>query len=79
MDILTISEAAEHFGVTETTLRKWVMRGYLEPLRRGTKPLRFRLLDVDECRRARMSKAERARRDTLADEFLAMCRGDLSR
>lgn len=70
--MLTITEAARHFGVTETTLRKWVMRRQLEPLRRGAKPLRFDLEAVDKCRRERMSKAERERIDALGERFLAM-------
>lgn len=46
---LTTEQAAEAAGVEPSTIRKWVMRGWLEPVRRGAKPLRFRYEDVARC------------------------------
>lgn len=43
---LTTEEAAAQAGVSPATLRSWVMRGWLEPVRRGAKPLRFHYEDV---------------------------------
>lgn len=43
---VTTDEAAEIAGISPATVRSWVMRGWLEPVRRGAKPLRFRYEDV---------------------------------
>lgn len=51
--IVTTEEAASIAGVSPVTLRQWVMRGDLEPLRRGARPLRF---DYDEVARVQASK-----------------------
>ena len=42
------------------TLRDWVRRGYLEPIKRGVRPLRFHEHDVWRCERDRLTPAERA-------------------
>ena len=68
---LTIHEAARQVGVTEATLRKWVMRDYLTPVRRGAKPLRFREGDLLRCAEERMPLAEHDRLDTLWAKVLA--------
>ena len=49
--IVTTDEAVELTGISAGTLRQWVMRGDLEPLRRGAKPLRFRYDDVVRVQR----------------------------
>ena len=65
MSTLPIDEAAEQVGVAEATLRKWVMRGYLEPVRRGAKPLRFDEVELARCAADRLSAAEHVRLDAL--------------
>lgn len=51
--IVTTDEAAEIAGVSPATIRQWVVRGDLEPIRRGAKPLRF---DYDEVARVQRDK-----------------------
>jgi hypothetical protein len=63
--ILTTTEAAGLVGVDPATVRWWKTRGYLAPVRAGTKPLRFHEHDVWRCARDRMAPAEAARLDAL--------------
>ena len=72
MITLAISEAAIQCGVTEATIRKWVMRGHIEPVRRGAKPLRFDESALARCAAERMSSAEHARLDALWTQVLAL-------
>ncbi len=67
--MLTIPEAAALVGVTEHTIRQWVYRKHLAPVRRGAKPLLFREADVIECAHARISKARHAHLDDLWDKI----------
>ena len=46
---LTTEEAAAEVGTDPATLRAWVSRGHLRPVRVGAKPLRFRREDVIEA------------------------------
>jgi len=69
--ILTIEDAANLLEISPFTVKSWVERGQLRPVRPGAKPLLFRERDVLECHRARMSKALHARLDTLWAEVLA--------
>lgn len=68
---LTTEEAAEIAGVDPAVLRKWVLRGDLEPVRRGAKPLRFRYDDVCRVQRDKRSKAWVKRHAEAATEWLA--------
>lgn len=54
---VTTNEAAAIAGVDPATIRKWVMRGDLEPMRRGAKPLRFRYEDIARVQREKRSEA----------------------
>lgn len=69
--ILTTTEVAQELGVAPDAVRKLVQRGVLRPLVPGARPLRFALLDVAEVQARRMSEADRARLDALA-ELLAL-------
>ena len=69
--ILTIEDAANLLAISPFTVKSWVERGQLRPVRPGAKPLLFLERDVLECHRARMSKALHARLDTLWAEVLA--------
>lgn len=67
---MTTDEAAVLLGVTPQCIRMWVMRGKLEPVRRGVKPLRFHEADLIEVDVLARSKAERRRLDALSDTWL---------
>ncbi|RNL63634.1 DNA-binding protein [Nocardioides marmoriginsengisoli] len=54
---VTTDEAAEIAGVSPVTVRSWVLRGDLEPVRRGAKPLRFHYEDVARVQREKRSGA----------------------
>lgn len=54
MEIVTTEQAAALVGVEPATVRSWVVRGHLTPLRRGARPLRFREQDVIRCHAERM-------------------------
>lgn len=54
---VTTDEAAAIAGVDPATIRKWVLAGHLNPLRRGAKPMRFWYDDVARVQRDRRSKA----------------------
>lgn len=66
---LTTQEAAELLGVNPFTIRQWVRREYLKPVRMGANPLRFREEDVVECHYARQPKTRRDALDALAEAW----------
>lgn len=77
---ITTNEAAAVAGVDPTTIRQWVMRGDLEPVRRGAKPLRFWYHDVARVQREKRSAAWRQRHAAARDEWIATTgRDDVSR
>jgi len=69
---LDIHEAARQVGVTEATIRKWVMRNQLEPLRRGAKPLRFDEVALGRCAGDRFSEARHAELDAQWAAVIAL-------
>lgn len=68
---LTTTEVADLLGVREGTVRLWVLRGHLEPVRRGAKPLRFLRRDVIDFDYERRDDQEHDRLDTLARGWLS--------
>lgn len=54
---VTTDEAAIIAGVPAATIRQWVVRGDLEPVRRGAKPLRFHYEDVARVQREKRPRA----------------------
>lgn len=68
---VTTQEAADLLNVAPNTIRSWVMRGKLSPVRRGAKPLRFHERDVIEAQYQQLTPTERERLDALAARFLA--------
>lgn len=71
--ILTTDEAAAQVGVSPATIRKWVVRGHLEPLLRGAHPLRFFLLDVARCHRDRQPQSYFDQLARRAERWEAAC------
>lgn len=69
---LTTEEAATTAGVSPITLRKWVMLGWLEPVRRGARPLRFEYDEVARCQREHRSATWEREHQRRASE-LATC------
>jgi predicted site-specific integrase-resolvase len=65
-EVLTAAETAERLGIDVTTVRRWVMRGWVRPVL-GSNPLRFCEHDVEVAYAARMSPADHARLDALAE------------
>lgn len=70
--ILTTSEAATELGLSPFAVRKMVEREELVPIIPGAKPLRFHLLDVAHAQARRVSKADAARLDAIAEEWRAL-------
>lgn len=68
---LTTDEAAQVAGVDPAVLRKWVLRGDLEPVRRGARPLRFHYDDVARVQREKRPKAWQARHAEAANRWSA--------
>lgn len=67
---LTADELAADVGVSGACIRKWVQRGKLDPVCRGSRPLMFTEMAVAEARWLAMSDADRARLDALSTQFL---------
>lgn len=68
---LSTTEAAELVGVSPFTVRSWVARGYLRPVRPNAKPALYAEADVVECRYQRMSRAEHDTLDARWQQILA--------
>lgn len=68
---VTTDEAAEIAGIDPAVIRKWVMRGDLEPVRRGARPLRFDYDDVAHVQASKRPKSWLRRHAAARDEWLA--------
>lgn len=68
---VTTDEAAEIAGVDPAVIRKWVLRGDLEPVRRGAKPLRFNYDEVARVQRQKRGKGWRQRHAEAAATWVA--------
>lgn len=73
--IVTTEEAANWAGVSPATIRSWVLRGHLEPVRRGAKPLRFQYADVAEVQRRLRPDSWRARHAERVARWQDACAG----
>lgn len=67
---VTTDEAADLAGVSPATIRQWVVRGDLEPVRRGANPLRFHYSDVAACQRRKRPKSWQQRHSAARDEWI---------
>ena len=74
--IVTTDEAAKMVGVTTATIRQWVVRGWLQPVRRGARPLKFAAWDVWRCAAQRMPDAWHAMIDQAARRWADTCAND---
>ncbi len=68
---VTTDEAAEIAGVSIAQIRKWVLAGDLEPVRRGARPLRFHYEDVARVQRTRRTKAWQRRHAQAVETWRA--------
>jgi predicted site-specific integrase-resolvase len=73
---VTTNEAAAIAGVDPVTIRQWVRRGDLEPVRRGAKPLRFAYDDVARVQRQKRSTAWRRRHAEAVKRWLVAGSGE---
>lgn len=76
---LTTDEAAEVAGISPVTVRTWVLRGWLEPVRRGAKPLRFHYEDVARCQREHRPATWERRHATRSERFATAIANDVQR
>lgn len=77
MVTVTTDEAAQLAGVSPATIRQWVVRGDLEPVRRGAKPLRFHYDDVARVQRDKRPGTWRRRHAEARETWDALTQGDL--
>lgn len=68
---VTTEEAAEIAGVSTATLRGWVLKGWLEPVRRGAKPLRFHYDDVARVQREKRPSTWQRRHAEAVSAWIA--------
>lgn len=66
---MTTAEAADVLGVAQVTVRRWVMKGWLEPVARNTRPLRFTWAAVQRANRIH-NNGHHLRLDTLWQRVL---------
>jgi excisionase family DNA binding protein len=75
---VTTEEAAEIAGVSVSQIRKWVLAGWLNPVRRGARPLRFVYDDVAKCQMDHRTQAWKDRHAAAAERWNACNQGDSS-
>ena len=76
---VTTDEAAALAGVSPATIRQWVVRGDLEPVRRGARPLRFHYEDVARVQRDKRGPRWRERHAEASERFATEIGRDVSR
>lgn len=74
---VTTDEAAVIAGVRPVTIRQWVLKGWLEPVRRGAKPLRFHYDDVARVQREHRPETWRTRHAEAVDRWHGDCVGGI--
>jgi excisionase family DNA binding protein len=75
--IVTTDEAANIAGVSPSTIRQWVVRGDLEPVRRGAKPLRFHYDDVARVQRDKRPSTWHQRHAEARESWGSLTQGGL--
>lgn len=68
---VTTDEAAQIAGVSPVTIRQWVVRGDLEPVQRGTKPLHFHYDDIARVQREKRPATWERRHAAARQRWLA--------
>jgi excisionase family DNA binding protein len=58
--LLSVSEVASIFGVTEDTIRKWARAGKITSVRLSKVDVRFRQVDLDEFIGSRLNRRKSA-------------------
>jgi excisionase family DNA binding protein len=74
--MVTLEEAAELAGVSVATLRAWIARGWIAPVRFGVRPLRFRYDDVAAAQRSHRPRSWQARHARAVAAFGACVSGE---
>ena len=70
-ELLTLRDAARRIGVHENTIRNWVSRGLLEPVKvAGSRYQRFRADDIDHVAHQQRVSSEKARRTEGTTELV---------
>lgn len=76
---VTTEEAANIAGVSTATVRGWVLKGWLEPMRRGAKPLRFDYDEVARCQRDHRPATWDERHARAAEQWRACVQSETQR
>lgn len=74
---ITTDEAAITAGVSPATIRGWVLKGWLSPVRRGAKPLRFEYDEVARVQREHRPETWRTRHAEAVERWGSSTLGEI--